>query len=137
MYLSYYIYFLLCYIISILTPFFARFVAPFTTWSRNSGSTGHKYFIQNRTRNPINSGCKFYYWLFNWGVQEYIFQISGGSLWLNECDSFSNYIVKGCLPHLSYIFYKSRTTGGIFKYYVLLCYCILSIHIETLMELSY
>ena len=54
------IYCLIFYFMSILTPFFARFVASLTTGERNSGSIDHNNSSRKRTRIHMNGGGQSY-----------------------------------------------------------------------------
>ena len=56
--LSYFIYCVICYIMTILTPFFDRFVASLTPEARSIGSIGHKDLIQKRTSSHMNGVVK-------------------------------------------------------------------------------
>ena len=47
---------LLYYIMTILTQFFAIFVAFLIPGARSSGSIGHKYLSHKRKRNLMNGG---------------------------------------------------------------------------------
>ena len=58
--LSYLIFYLIYDIVTILTPFFARFVTSLTPGARSSGIIGHQDLIQKRTSNKMNGlgkGC--------------------------------------------------------------------------------